>query len=250
MAYTIHTNTSETIAREELLCFYDALSIDRKRIIIRHLMCILGSIQFGIQLIGFPALQLLGTIGQILTIVVLLKLKHWKATCRIYYLTIAFADLILLMNFPLWNWLYFLQALINNDNNGFLFPSASNLTCKIYLVWKYISWFVSCYTLVFYALERLIVISYPFSHGCIATTKAAIIICVTLPIVAIFLHVPLAFTDIYVVTDNDMYAPRTCKMIMIKSLILEISTWIVLCLTIFLPPYLLCILNLLLLIKL
>ena len=248
---TLENSTQEIEIEEmQLLCYYDEVSLYKQPLSFRYLICIFGYIQFGIQLVGYPLLAIIGCVGQVVTIVALLKLKKWKGTCRIYYLTIAFSDLILLVNYPFLDSIYFLLVFMTRDDNVRPFASVSHLTCKISLFWKFFSWFVSCNTLVVFAFERLIVISYPFLRARIATQKRAIIICVTLLIMAICMHVPLALTDLYALIESAPHAPRLCQMVEIESLAWKIAAWTILPLTIFLPPHFLCILNVGLLLKL
>ena len=244
------TNASQEVEEVALLCRYDDASLYTHPIGYRYLLCIFGNIQFGIQLVGYPLLMIFGIPGQVLTIIVLFKLKNWKATCRIYYLTIAFADLFLLLNFPLSDWVYFLETMIRKDNKGFLLPSFSNLCCKIHVIWKLSSWFVSSYALVIYALERLIVISYPFAKIRMANLKGAIIICFTIAIVGFIIHVPFVLTDLYALKDNSVYIEKICALVEIDNATLMWGGWIALALTIFFPPYFLSVLNVALLFKL
>ena len=59
-----------------------------------------------------PLVILVGIFGQLITIKIFLTIKNWDATCKVYFLTLAIADLVYLLS------LAFLQLQTELLNSG------------------------------------------------------------------------------------------------------------------------------------
>ena len=150
-----------------------------------------------------PFSIVVGLPGQIITIVIFLIHSEWEATCKVYYLTMAFADFAYLLFYALpefagdgltyWlgHHIYWLNVV-----------HFSNLTCKLLRFIWHTSWFVSYWTLVIYSYERLIVISYPLIRTRYITIKLAKQICFVLVGFTLIVFSVIFYGDVYIVLDE------------------------------------------------
>ena len=152
-------------------------------------------INFGFRVILLPILLIIGVIGQVLSIKIFLSLKTWKATCKIYYLTIAIMDLAYLFAFGIPEWtgegLDFLTSnkiKINPEN-------LSKVSCRLFRFVWHASWFISYWTLVAYSVERLIAISNPLLRFRYINYKTAKITCSILVLIGFTTFLPIIFSE-------------------------------------------------------
>ena len=154
------------------------------------------------RMYAYPIIVIVGFFGQLISIKIFLSAKNWEATCKIYYLTMAFADLAFLvtvgvpsitaLTFKYWT---------GNIEYAFEPDNYSHLTCKLFALSAHVSAFVSYWTLNAYALERLLVIWSPLIRIRYINMKNAKFICLAISIFAFCLFSPILFTNAYNATN-------------------------------------------------
>ena len=150
------------------------------------------------RMYAYPIVVIVGFFGQVITIKIFLSAKDWEATCKIYYLTMAFADLAFLLTvgvpsistLTIQYWTGKLEYTFEPDNY-------SHLTCKLFTFAAHVSAFISYWTLNAYALERLLAIWYPFFRIRYINLRNAKLICLAISIFAFYLFAPILFTNTY-----------------------------------------------------
>ena len=212
-------------------------------------MVILNKFYRGITL---PFILIVGIIRQILSIKIFQSLKDWKATCKIYYLSIAGSDLVYLIGFGLPEWTFEGLDIVTFGFLKFKPENLSSLSCRLFRFAWHSSWFISYWTLVAYSVERIIAISFPFIRVRFISTRNAKVICAMIIVIASIGFLPVIVTNVvhlkYEDSFKDRYSyltdPFEHPILGIWLLIMPLSCNIIL------PPILLVIINLILMIQL
>ena len=85
----------------ETECFTDKEYFDSLFVLYQWLVCGLTYAWHYLSIFGYPILIATGILEHIITIIIMLKLKNWNSTCRVYYFMMAVSDLIYLLTYPL-----------------------------------------------------------------------------------------------------------------------------------------------------
>ena len=193
-----------------------------------------------------PITLFAGIVGQVFSIIIFLKLTEWKSTCKIYYMTMAWADFVYLIIYGipeftgdgLDDWLYVHTYWLRIE-------SFSTLTCKLMRYIWHTSWFISYWALVIYSYERLVAIAYPFVRTRFITIKMAKVFCFSLVGFSLISFSVILYSDIYfVLREAGAYEWRYCYLNVTDASRIAMVVFALLYLsTILLPPILLIISN-------
>ena len=213
---------------------------------------IMVKINKGYRMFLLPILLILGIIGQLVSIKIFISLKEWKSTCKIYYSSMALADLVYLIGFGIPEWTGEGLDMITGGALKFNPENLYEESCRTFRYLWHSSWFISNWLLVVYSVERVIVISYPLFRIRFINIKSAKITCSIVAITGIVAFLPVLLTEIYLFYLNEI-SEGYCvfNTAAFQDVLLDI--WIALFpsfLTMFIPPGLLVVINLILLIKL
>ena len=151
-----------------------------------------------------PIMILLGIFGQLITIKILLTIKEWNATCKAYYLTLAIADLVYLLVFGIPS-ITDRAVDIWTEKRELRFQphNISHLTCKLMAYSIHVSAFISYWSLIAYALERLIAIWNPFLRAQYIHLQNAKKVCISITIFAFVAFSPILFANPYKLRNED-----------------------------------------------
>ena len=202
----------------------------------------------------FPIIVILGVFGNIMAIKIFILRTEIKGTCRIYYLYLAIADLVYLLNFGMPEFISNGLDHLSHGSMQFWPDKLSEASCKLIRFFMHSSWFMSCWILVIYSFERVLAISYPFMRVSFINCSTAKKICFGIIVVTIGIFSPIIYTNIYVLTNanNVNFAWRTC-FVDYNQLSAIGFIWIAslsILFTILVPPILVLIANSILLVKL
>ena len=108
----------------------------------------LEEISVTVRKICDPVLFLVGTIGNLLTILVLSQNKNRRTTTAIFLIFLAISDIMILFTSYFSEWLYVMWS--------FGFRQVNNVLCKLHVFLTYYSLQFSSWTLVIVTCERVI----------------------------------------------------------------------------------------------
>ena len=158
-----------------------------------------GALRSGVLLwqIVSPILLVCGTIGNVLSVVVLSRKSMNTSVSSAYLLGLSVADLLVLHVGLLRQWLRYLT--------GFDIRTASNLLCKIHWWLLYVTLDLSVWLLTMVTIERVISTFKPFSTRILCTQKRAqvVIISVLMIVLAINSHVLYGMERTIVSSGNE-----------------------------------------------
>ena len=161
----------------------------------------------GYRIAVLPVLVIIGIFGQAITIKVFFRLANWKATCKIYYSTMAIVDLAYLFAFGIPEWT---GEGLDYLTNGILIFKPENFhifLCRCFRFIWHVTSFASYWTLVMYSVERIIAISNPFLAIKLVTIRTAKIACSTICLFAVLSFSPIIYTDVYLLLGHDEEIP-------------------------------------------
>ena len=129
-----------------------------------------------------PILMVCGTIGNVLSVVVLSRKNLIQSVSSTYLLSLSVADLSVLWVGLLRQWMRYL---------GFDIRTAANWICKLHWWFLYVTLDISVWLLVMVTVERLITTFKPFTNRVLCTKKRAkIVICaIVITALAVNCHV-------------------------------------------------------------
>jgi hypothetical protein len=122
-----------------------------------------------------PVLIVIGTILNLLTIVVLIRRKFGKSSTRILLITLALSDTAVLWTGLLHFWLRMLDLDLR---------LLTNISCPLHIFCTYFFLQFACWTIMLLTFERWVSVSYPLKARVMCTMKYT---CTTMVIVVIFL---------------------------------------------------------------
>ncbi len=193
-----------------------------------------------------------GIPGNIMTIKILFKSKEWVTTWRIYYLTMALADLAYTLSFtvPEWTGEGFKQF---SDGKFQIVPENLSLfSCRTFrFVWN-VSWFISKWALTVYSLEKLYILTSPSLPNAFILVRNAKKISILIVGIGFSLFCPIFFSKIYILDESKPYNERYCYL-NTHEINLALIGWLATTLfglTIIIPPVLLIIINVIICCKL
>jgi len=108
-----------------------------------------------------PLLIICGIFGNFISIKIFLQEKIIKGTCRIYYLSIAIADLFSIISFAIPEWTGDGLKWFTNGEVQFWPERLSVYSCRLFRYIWHSSWAISYWIMLVYSIERLVVISFP-----------------------------------------------------------------------------------------
>ncbi|CAC5426386.1 unnamed protein product [Mytilus coruscus] len=115
-----------------------------------------------------PILLLLGTVGNVLSILVLRRPTIRKSVCSIYLVVLAITDLLVLYTGLLRQWI------LNTFNVDI--RATSSTACKIHIWILYSSMDYSAWILIAVTIDRVLLIWFPNKMQCICTKKMAVLV--------------------------------------------------------------------------
>ncbi|KAK3594349.1 hypothetical protein CHS0354_019258 [Potamilus streckersoni] len=177
-----------------------------------------------------PILISFGTVGNILSIIVLTRRSIRSSTTALYLTVLAFSDLVVLYTGLLRQWLNFLwQEDVRN---------ISELSCKIHLWFVYISLDFSAWILIAVTLERVISSWFPHSAKSLCSRKRAASLMIAIFIFLLILngHLLFGFGDV-VSTEEGQTTVKKCKVKnnAYKDFFSYVWPWIDLCIFCLIP---------------
>ena len=159
------------------------------------------------RMLVLPIVILAGICGQLISIKIFLGQKQWHSTCKAYYLTMAAADLVylLVLGIPsLTSFSVGTLGLWTKDTKYTFEPTNySHMTCKVFAYFTHGSSFISYWSLIAYAIERLIAIWKPFFRVQYITLKNATRICIAILIFTAITFSPILFANPYKLLYED-----------------------------------------------
>ena len=151
-----------------------------------------------------PLLIIIGIFGQIISIKVFLRAAHWKATCKIYYSTMAIVDLVYLISFGIPEWTGEGLDFVTAGALKFKPENYHVITCRCFRFAWHASSFASYWTLVFFSIERIIAISNPFLALNLITIRNAKKVCTAIILFAVLCFSPVIYADVYTLLWAEM----------------------------------------------
>lgn len=119
----------------------------------------------GILLWMLPIIITIGTIGNILSFVVMLQREMRQTSTFFYLAALAVADTVVLVMSALKTWIRLFS--------GFEMLHISNLSCKVFMFCTYLSLHLSAWLIVAVTVERFIVVWFPLKATSICSAKRA-----------------------------------------------------------------------------
>ena len=153
----------------------------------------------------FPAKITISFLGNLLTIIILLRPNLRQYTTMRYLTAVAIADLCSLYS---WNLNLFYKHLINPYQNDI--EDASIITCRLISFIAFVSLQLSSWYLTLVSLDRCLNIHFLFWHRQLGQAKYATYIIISVAIIIISLNLHLLFLNGYRQPNCIPYAKRTC----------------------------------------
>lgn len=119
-----------------------------------------------------PILLLLGTIGNVLSILVLRRPIIRKSVCSMYLVVLAITDLLVLYTGLLRQWIL--------NTFDFDIRATSSAACKIHIWILYSSMDYSAWILIAVTIERVLLLWFPNKMQCICTKKVAMLVLISI----------------------------------------------------------------------
>lgn len=116
-------------------------------------------------LYGYPAILVLGTIGNLLTLVIMLRSGMRRRSTGLYLCAVSVFDTLVLYSVCFRQWL---SLVLDSD-----VLSHSNAFCKTFNFLSYLSFDVAAWLLIVMTVERFLVVQFPLLSSKIATVKKA-----------------------------------------------------------------------------
>ena len=130
-----------------------------------------------------PCILIVGTIGNILTIIIMRKLGSRDASSTLYYMVLAIVDLLILY---LGIFRYWLRELQGTDMR-----TLSVETCKLHTFLIHVFIGFSSWILVSLTIQRLVAVSFPLQVAILYTTRRIVIGLIITIVVLIFINLHL-----------------------------------------------------------
>ncbi|XP_060583761.1 cysteinyl leukotriene receptor 1-like [Ruditapes philippinarum] len=172
-----------------------------------------------------PIIMLWGTIGNILTIIVLFRQKSKLSSTALYLVALAISDTMVLFTGPLRHWL--------KETWDYNIRFKSEAGCKLQLYFTYAALHCSSWLLVAVTTERAVSVVYPHKVRLVSTKKTATIVIALIVIITYGINIVIP-----VINGHDTYmklqkcAPTTKEYLEFRD---DIYHWIDFCLTFALP---------------
>ncbi|CAF0824586.1 unnamed protein product [Rotaria sordida] len=150
-------------------------------------------------------LLIVGTIGNILTIIILSRPNLRRHTTMRYFIAVAIADLCSLYS---WNLNLFYKHLINRYQNDL--EDASIISCRLVSFIAFVSLQLSSWYLTLVSVDRCLSIHFLFWRRQLGRVSHSIYIILSVTIIIIFLNIHLLFLNGYKISNCIPYGKRTC----------------------------------------
>ncbi|UJR09897.1 hypothetical protein I4U23_014119 [Adineta vaga] len=150
-------------------------------------------------------LIIIGTIGNILTIIILLRPNLRKHTTMRYLIAVAIADLCSLYS---WNLNLFYKHLINPYQNDL--EDASIVSCRFVSFFAFVSLQLSSWYLTLVSFDRCLNIHFLFWHRKLGQAKYVIFIILSITIIIASINSHLLFLNGYQQSNCIPFGKRTC----------------------------------------
>ncbi|CAF0923892.1 unnamed protein product [Rotaria sp. Silwood1] len=202
MSYSdiLHNNLSLTL--ESILSTWNKtdlfLSSEESIILYRH------PLLYGVAIYAL-LLIIVGTIGNVLTIIILIRPNLRQHTTMRYFIAVAVADLCSLYS---WNLNLFYKHLINLYQNDI--EDASIMSCRLVSFIGFVSLQLSSWYLALVSVDRCLSIYFLFWRRQFGRASHSIYIILSITIIIIFLNIHLLFFNGYKQSDCIPYGKRTC----------------------------------------
>ena len=213
MSKSTSVEQTTSVSADSQICWGDEADLSEYIYFYHLLGCGLAHLWHYVSLFLYPITVFTGIFGQIMTIVIMIKMRDWNSTCRVYYSFMAFFDLVYLLNFSLLFWLESVRRWVLSQIIGetFLYHSKSEFACGMYIHMYVVCIIISYWSLVLYAAERFIAIAFPFYRNRIGTMKKAFITCLSFVLFINLLYVPFMFSGIYdLKTYHESFGAEGC----------------------------------------
>lgn len=119
-----------------------------------------------------PILLLLGTVGNVLSILVLRRPTIRKSVCSMYLVMLAIIDLLVLYTGILRQWIL--------NTFDFDIRATSSAACKIHIWILYSSMDYSAWILIAVTIERVLLLWFPNKMQCVCTKKVAMLVLISI----------------------------------------------------------------------
>ncbi|XP_076100988.1 cysteinyl leukotriene receptor 2-like [Mytilus galloprovincialis] len=119
-----------------------------------------------------PILLLLGTVGNVLSILVLRRPTIRKSVCSLYLVMLAIIDLLVLYTGILRQWIL--------NTFDFDIRATSSAACKIHIWILYSSMDYSAWILIAVTIERVLLLWFPNKMQCVCTKKVAMLVLISI----------------------------------------------------------------------
>lgn len=119
-----------------------------------------------------PILLLLGTVGNVLSILVLRRPTIRKSVCSMYLVMLAIIDLLVLYTGILRQWIL--------NTFDFDIRATSSAACKIHIWILYSSMDYSAWILIAVTIERVLLLWFPNKMPCVCTKKVAMLVLISI----------------------------------------------------------------------
>ena len=159
----------------------------------------LEEISVTVRKICDPVLFLVGTIGNLLTILVLSQNKNRRTTTAIFLIFLAISDIMILFTSYFSEWLYVMWS--------FGFRQVNNVLCKLHVFLTYYSLQFSSWTLVIVTCERVISVINPTKVKLICSRKRGITGVIIMEVILALLNCHLL---VGMVHEFNPYTKRYC----------------------------------------
>ena len=208
----------------------------------RHNWCMNKEIGSWIWKIMPIVLLVVGTVGNVITITVLLRVKMWRVSSTVYLIALAINDLVVLYFGLLRQWIW----------KNHLFDLRPYLGCGLHTWIVYTSVAYSSWILVALTMERVVSVKFPVYARNGLSRKSAMIVLSVLLVIISGTNIHLIFTwkdSEYILisnTTNTTISFLTCELISDSSshVMRHIWPWVDLCLTSLVPLILIVLGNL------
>lgn len=153
-----------------------------------------------------PIFIIVGTIGNILSVIILLQPKIVKSTSALYLIVLAFSDTVVLYTGLMRHWLQY--------EFGLHVRHYSEAGCKIHIFLTYFSLDFSAWLLVAVTFDRLVLVWFPHKakHRCTKSTGCIIISTIFVFLVAVNAHI-LHGSASRNITEGNITTYKNCEFI-------------------------------------
>ena len=167
-------------------------------------------------LYGAPCIIILGTIGNILTIIVMRQKTMQTTSSSLYFIVLAVTDTLILYVGLFRHWL--------REFQGLDIRLLSVETCKLHVFLVYLLADFSSWILVAVTAQRVIAVYSPFKIATLYTTKRIIVGLLIILLILVLINLHLFWGIDYMYVDDERVG-TTCKYTLEESWTLWVETW-------------------------